>query len=110
MNKVKVNLWLTATPLSSYRSDEACSRLHCAQASVSYFQRQDLSTWGHAVSLGLFWEVPCRYTGDVSPMCTCRTKENSLVKMYIEDQSCVQNQSSSPQYEQSGTHQCPRRP
>lgn len=60
--------------MSAYCSDETCSCLHCAQASIPYFQRQDLGAWGHAISFWLLWEVTCCYTGNVSPMCTCKAK------------------------------------
>lgn len=65
--------------VSSYRSDEACSRLHCAQSSIPYFQRQDLCAGGHTVPLWLLREVTCSYAGDMSPMSTCKAK-NSLMK------------------------------
>lgn len=68
--------------MSSYRSDQACSCLHCAQASIPYFHRQDLGTRGHAVSLWLLGEVPCCYAGDVSPVSTCKAK-NSLMKKVL---------------------------
>lgn len=51
-----------------YRADESRARLHGAQTSVSDLKGQDLGTGGHAVALGLLWEVTRSDACNVCPV------------------------------------------